>query len=138
MPERTQPAQEPRNRYESSALPTLRTRTRKASRRPQQARRLQARNQLRQPNPVLHHAAVPADQRPPHQDRERRRPEGHGRRSRPLHSRVSALPPGHGVIAPSFSGTTVPVARRRPKYAAKSHFHGSNRPFSLNLRPFAA
>src|SRR5579863_2800445 len=107
MPERTQPAQEPRNRHESSALAALRTRTRKTPRRPEQTRRLQTRNQFRQPNPLLHHAAVPAHKRPSHQSRARRRPKSPGWRPRPLHPRLPPLPPRQrlarsGVVAFDF------------------------------------
>src|SRR3984885_13163427 len=98
MPERTQPAQEPRNRHESSALATLRARTRKATRRAQQTRRLQTRNQFRQPDPFLHHAALPTNQRPPDESRTRRRPKSSRRRPRPLHPRLPPLSPRHDLI----------------------------------------
>src|SRR5215470_4214555 len=93
MPGRTQPAQKSRNRDEAPEIAALRSRARKAPRRAAQARRCQARNQLRQPDPHLHHAALSAREGSPHESRTRRRPKSSRRRSRLLHSRLSALPP---------------------------------------------
>ncbi len=75
----------------------LRAGTREAAGGHAQARRLEARDQLRQPDPLLRDAALPAHQGPPHQGRAGRRAEGARWRYRLVYPRLPFVPPRRGL-----------------------------------------